>query len=485
MKQQQGSITVYLCLTLTILLSLFAAMLKSVRTEGGRVMIASAMDQGLFSLFAQYDKELLEEYDLFYLNGGYESGSLQMDRLYDTACQDAIYSLNPYGHGNRNFFGTDFISGSITGYILATDQTGNSFVRQVSEYMQQSLGVSGIQQLSKTLTEQSGRIESQDYQKEEIAAEDPVSVYEQEKQSAEEDLLESGEGLPPQDTSPMINPIEIISDIRKMGILGLVVSDPSQISEFKIDSSILPSKRDLQQGMGVFPMKESGSMDKLLMLEYIMEKFSNYTTSNPSDGLSYQVEYVIGGKDTDTKNLKAVVNRLLLIREAANLVHLYSSPVKKTQADAMAAALSSAILLPIAQPVICLALLACWAFAESVLDVRELLDGGKIPLIKDEGSWQLSLENLPSLLENLDNSRKSDTQGFDYSWYLRFLLFTKSQNHLTLSAMDLVEYNMNLKYPGKQFRIDNCVESLEVETNWSLNGGEYHINRGYGYNTIN
>lgn len=482
MNRSRGSITVYLCLTLTILLSLFAAMLKSVRTAGGRVMIASAMDQGFFSLFAQYDRELLEEYDLFYMDGGFGSGVLQMDRLYDTLCQDAVYSLNPYGHGDRNFFGLDYISGSITGYILATDQTGNSFVRQVSECMKQSLGISGIQQLSNILTEQTNRIESQDYQKNQVVTGNPLADYEQEKQSAENAFLESGEELPPASGAPPLkNPIEVINDIRKMGILGLVVSTPSEISDHTIDSSTVSSGRIQNQGMGILPRDESTSMDKLLLLEYITEKFPNYTTLNRTDGLSYQVEYMIGGKNSDRDNLKSVVNRLIAIREAANLIHLYATPSKKAQADTMAATLATAMLIPISQPIISAALLASWAFAESILDIRELLDGGKIPLVKDEGTWQLSLENIPSLLENMNSSHKNDGQGFDYSWYLRFLLFTKSQTHLVKSAMDMVEYNINIKYSNKNFRIDNCVENMDVECIWKLDSNTYAISRGYSY----
>lgn len=482
MNTKTGSITIYLCLTLTILLSLFAGMLKSVRTEGGRVMIASAMDQGLFSLFAQYDKDLLDEYDLFYLDGGFGSDSLQMNRLYDTVRQDALYSLNPNGHGNGNFFGADFLSGSITGYTLATDQTGNSFVHQATEYMRQSLGVSGIQQLSNILTGHTDEINSLEHQKNQISTEDPVAAYEQEKQTAGESFSETEEELTPHlSFDPKTNPIEVISNLRKMGILGLVVTDPAQISQYKMTPSALPSSRNLNQGMGVFPVAESNKSDMLLIIEYIMEKFPNYTSADKKDGMAYQAEYIIGEKITDAENLKAVINRLIAIREAANFIYLNTSPSKKSQADTMAAALASAMVLPIATPVISLALLACWAFAESILDVRELLDGGKIPLLKDDASWQLSLENLAHLPDVLDSARKSDNSGLDYNYYLRFLLFTKSQTHLVYTSMDLIEYNMNLKNPEAHFRIDNCVGSLEIEGLWKLDRGNYSTRRSYGY----
>ncbi len=60
--------------------------------------------------------------------------------------------------------------------------------------------------------------------------------------------------------------------------------------------------------------------------------------------------------------------------------------------NAMALTIASALAIPVASGIISAALIGCWAFAESVLDVRELLDGGKVALVKTDGSsWQLSL----------------------------------------------------------------------------------------------
>lgn len=436
MEKNQGSITVYLCLTLTILLSLFSVMLESSKTATGRVLIISAMDQGLFSLFAQYDRQLLDHYDLFYINAGYGNTSLQMNRIYDTVRRDALYSLNPYGHGNSiygNFLGTDLTSGSITGYTLASDQAGNSFERQVSEYMKQKLGVSGIQQLSKTLTQQTNQITSQDYRKTQISSQDPVTVYEQEIQEKEMNHTSESQFQDPiLPSSTMVNPIEVIQNIRKMGILSLAVPESSNLSDSQINLSSLPSKRNLQQGMGLLSETASDNMAKLMMLEYIIEKFPCYTSEKHSEILNYQIEYVIGQKATDIENLKATVNQLLAIRETSNLIYLYSSPSKKAQADALATTLAASLLLPAAQPVISLALLACWAFAESILDIRELLSGGKVPPLKDDNSWILSLEHLSDFLNHLDDNKKHTKNGFDYNGIFVFYYLQKHRQSLQL-----------------------------------------------------
>ena len=69
-----GSITAYLCLVLILMLSLISGTIASVRNAHARVMTACAMEQGLYSLFAGYDRTLLGQYELFFYNGGDKSG---------------------------------------------------------------------------------------------------------------------------------------------------------------------------------------------------------------------------------------------------------------------------------------------------------------------------------------------------------------------------------------------------------------------------
>ena len=63
--RKKGSVTVFLTLILSLLLSLICASIESVRMASARTQILNGMDIGLYSLFGQYDKELLTDYDLF------------------------------------------------------------------------------------------------------------------------------------------------------------------------------------------------------------------------------------------------------------------------------------------------------------------------------------------------------------------------------------------------------------------------------------
>ena len=66
---RRGSITVFLSLMLSLMVSLVCTSIVSVRMAAARVQILNGMDIGLYSLFGQYDRKLLEDYELFALDG--------------------------------------------------------------------------------------------------------------------------------------------------------------------------------------------------------------------------------------------------------------------------------------------------------------------------------------------------------------------------------------------------------------------------------
>ena len=67
MKKCRGSMTITMCLIFSILLSLLLSGIQLARTQAGRIQAMHAADTGIYSIFAQYDKDLLDSYDLFYL----------------------------------------------------------------------------------------------------------------------------------------------------------------------------------------------------------------------------------------------------------------------------------------------------------------------------------------------------------------------------------------------------------------------------------
>jgi hypothetical protein len=280
------------------------------------------------------------------------------------------------------------------------------------------------------------------------------------------------------------NPITVIKRIRQMGILELVIPGGKNVSGNTVEKATLVSGRTLQQGMSMTSsVEQDGSYTSgLLFQQYLMKKLGNYTKPTGS-GLQYQLEYVINGEPDDTKNLKAVANKLLLIREGVNMTHLLADPAKRSQAEALAVAIASGFLVPPAAGAIEGALLLCWSFAESILDVRELFDGGKVPLVKSASDWQLSLENLGNLLEELDSERKNSDGGMSYEDYLQVLLLSVSKEKKLKRGMDMVEQKIRQETGRTTFQLDSCIEAVEAVVDVRANSKKtFTVTRQYCYN---
>ena len=60
---KKGSITVFLTLVLSLVLALVCTTIQSARMAAARTQILCGIDIGLYSLFGQYDRNILDEYD--------------------------------------------------------------------------------------------------------------------------------------------------------------------------------------------------------------------------------------------------------------------------------------------------------------------------------------------------------------------------------------------------------------------------------------
>ena len=66
-RAYRGSMTVFFSVLTVLFLSLICAMAESVRVQGARVKAASVMDLGIFSVFGEFERDLLEEYEVEYV----------------------------------------------------------------------------------------------------------------------------------------------------------------------------------------------------------------------------------------------------------------------------------------------------------------------------------------------------------------------------------------------------------------------------------
>ena len=444
--KERGSITLFLALILSLLLSLVCTSIESVRMASARTQILNSMDIGLYSVFGQYDRKLLEEYDLFALDGSMGGGQLNLAKI----CDNLESYMKPVLKQNSQKL--ELHQSGLTGYRLLTDECGEVFYQQIVQYMQETLGSQGVQLLLNKMSDRERKTEEADLKAKQAETGGSIDKYDSEMnqasqksrqaaQEAENRQQQEGQiSTQPAPTQPQAdNPISIIKRIMKMGILELVLPPGREISTRTVSKDTMVSGRQLQQGMempdGV--TADSSYTSGVLFQQYLMNHLGNYT--DPSkESLAYQMEYVFGGRDNDIDNLKSVASKLLFIREGVNFACLMADNVKRTEAQALAAAIASGFLVPPAAVVIESALLLCWAFAESVLDVRELFAGGKIPLVKTSADWQISLSNLSSLMEGLDSMRKNNEHGLSYEDYLQVLILPVSKEKKVMRAMDMI-----------------------------------------------
>ena len=444
--KERGSITLFLALILSLLLSLVCTSIESVRMASARTQILNSMDIGLYSVFGQYDRKLLEEYDLFALDGSMGGGQLNLAKI----CDNLESYMKPVLKQNSQKL--ELHQSGLTGYRLLTDECGEVFYQQIVQYMQETLGSQGVQLLLNKMSDRERKTEEADLKAKQAETGGSIDRYDSEMnqasqksrqaaQEAENRQQQEGQiSTQPAPTQPQAdNPISIIKRIMKMGILELVLPPGREISTRTVSKDTMVSGRQLQQGMempdGV--TADSSYTSGVLFQQYLMNHLGNYT--DPSkESLAYQMEYVFGGRDNDIDNLKSVASKLLFIREGVNFACLMADNVKRTEAQALAAAIASGFLVPPAAVVIESALLLCWAFAESVLDVRELFAGGKIPLVKTSADWQISLSNLSSLMEGLDSMRKNNEHGLSYEDYLQVLILPVSKEKKVMRAMDMI-----------------------------------------------
>lgn len=231
---KKGSITIFLALILSLVLSLVCASIESVRMAAARTQILNSMDIGLYSLFGQYDRTLLEDYELFALYAGGKE-ELDMASVYD----DFQTYMKPVLKQNSQKL--ELLQGGFNGYQLLSDGKGEIFYQQAVQYMRETLGSQGVQTLLGKLKDQEKKTEDAEKKGEQAENKGTLDSYdsaitdaaqkseeakkEQEQQKNQGDFSDAGNGddFTGGVDESVENPIPIIRRVRKMGLLDLVV----------------------------------------------------------------------------------------------------------------------------------------------------------------------------------------------------------------------------------------------------------------------
>lgn len=442
-NMEKGQITIFLSLIFMFLLAVIGTGAEGVRVAAleleGEMAVKAASD----SVLAAYDRDLLKEYELFYVNGIDENGAFSSQAIGKKLAEFVNANLDVSN-------GKNMLQGAVSlveagNFTLATDGMGQDFFNQAVDYKEKSLGVDIIENLI-AQTEQGKVIfgAGEEAELEKGAKEAEFVKLEEENKETENHFSEENLGES--------NPLKQMEDIEAEGIWSIILKDKT-ISGKSVDLSKVLSGREQLKGSGV--EQETKVTEKVLFCEYILEKFNDFQDEKNEAGLSYEVEYILAGKDTDQKNMEDVLNRLLIFREGVNYLYLHSDSGKVAEAEALATALVGFTGLPPVVTVVRELLLLSWAYGESVLDLQNLMGGGTLALVKSGENWQLELEDAGKLLDKKTEIRK-EAGGLDYKGYIRLLLTLCDRETLTVRALDLVELNMRQIKGKERFRMDCC-----------------------------
>lgn len=472
-QQTAGSITIYLALIFTIILSFLLFIIEGARENAIRMKAELAMDLSMSSIFAEYNRQLLEQYDLFFIDASYGQTDASTERIGE--------HLKGYLNDNFQIGGDwgiirDLLSMktedvNIIDYSLASDEEGVLIKRQAVSYIKDLYGISYLEQLQKQMdTIEKESLFTRDVTGERLANQSAIDNFEIPPKQVGEDEWEEVE---------LNNPADGVNAAR--GILSLVIDGESELSVSGVNLSNYISARNCNKGNGLAGREKTGITDELIFNEYLIYKCGSYTNPKEAGALQYQLEYILEGKSNDVENLKAVVNRLLLLRETANVVYLFSDSGKMAEAEALALAVTSAIALPELAELVKISLIFAWAYAESVYDVRTLLKGGKIPLMKSGETWHYSISGMLDFASDTAVDTTGGT-GISYEEYLRIFLASENVQVKTNRAMDIIEMDVRKCEGNKYFRLDTCVDYLQAEVLISSSYGYNHsITRSYCY----
>ena len=496
---KKGSITVFLALTLCVITSLIFVAIDSARYSCGRAYVSLSADEGLMSLFGEYDRIIYENYGLLMVDAGYGTGSLKMGALAEevTDVMEKVLSPGTVFSSSSNLFRADIDSKSITAYTLATDSGSAMLKEQIREIMELRLGEDVINAMYASFSDSSSLAETAE-KSNSSNLEEVKAQYEAEKAKAEEaaaaaaaasqdasgtentgDAAEEGEETQASLPDDFENPVDQIYTIYRLGLMGVCLPDVSAVSPASLGDIKMASDRENAAGIGEMPEDESKITDSFTFARYILDYFPNFLSDGSTSGLKYQAEYAIAGKTTDVDNLKTVLNRIALIREGINLAYLYTDPQKKAEIESVVMIVCSFFLLPELTEAVTALVLAGWAYAESLMDIKILLAGGKVPILKDDSTWKLSLSNLSALFS--DASQYSSGSGLSYEDYLCILLMLKGSDSLMTGIMDLIEYNRRVIGNEPSFSIKTCLCSLELQVEGCIADHQYTLKRSYGY----
>ncbi len=483
-KNPQAYLSIFMSLTLTLVLSLCLVLIEGTRQNTVRLEAECIVDIGMNSVLAEYHREILKQYNLFYIDSSYGT---EYPSYYNTEARLRKYMERNASlkdelgllEGNNIFPGVymdllklEFPEVKICGVSLATDNKGYHFQQQAIQAVQSDMGIDLVEEVASWIK---------------VVEENNLLVNELDAQmEALEKELEGLRGKKQLDDSSFVfveveNPMSHIIETRSKGILRWVVDDMEEISTKVISSKQYISDRYEAGNISTGNIVSEGTLsfyERLLFQEYLFRYGGSYRDIKENAQLDYQIEYLLFGSGSDMENLRKTAAAICGMREVANMLYLAGAREKRELVTAASTVLAAALFVPEAEPLFEAMILIGWSFLESMQDTKILMAGGRVPLLKDDSTWNCSLENAFDL--HTDN--QGNGNGVAYEDYLRLFMYFADLETITYRFMDLMEMDIRKVKGNEAFRMDGCIDYLEVQVAAKSHYGyQYCLKHAKGY----
>ncbi len=459
-------------MSLMLLLSVFFTLLEMLHFYSLKRMEPLISQVSMESAFADYNRLLWTDYGILAIDGSYGTGVFDLPKVTErmSSYMEENAGITTAKGGSHGVSFLRMTAGTVTidAYGVLTDDHGVPFMQLAAKQEMYETAEDVVD----FLNGDAGAVTDEEHSQPDVneilsSANDALSEAEEIAEEMEEDeewvMGEDEEWdmeVSDEEIEEIGNPIAIIGRVIAEGWLSVVIPAGRTVSERSFADGARVSERTLEQG--TLPVEKSLSMDeKILYLKFLTSRFSNFANIREHGGIQYELEYMIGGQRSDRDNLGAIVNRLMIAREAANYAHITRDPEKSGLASAVAIALvgftgSEAIIKATQKGI-----MAAWALGESVLDVRALLSGKRISIVKSAEEWTLDLKMLSDALSGTMEA-KDCPDGITYEQYIYGLLFVTGEKKLGLRGLDVMEDALHHHEDYRNVKADQMIYAMDV-----------------------
>lgn len=445
----RGQITVFLSLlTLTMLvLGMSAVEIVRIKTGDAKAVIATA--GAADDVKAAYNRSLFDEYHILAIDK--EFGGQGEAKIEEMAQGYLEYTLDT---GREDSMVVNQVA--LSDYEGVLDDECAEMKEQITDYMKTRSVVDAAEELIEKVTSES------------------------DARSSTKSAIEKGKTEENDDSSSWTgkDPRKVLKSCTSGGLLSFVTPDGTVPSKDEIDKSGLPSEKcgadssdsdsdffdmdfddvdEMENKIDTDTVDESKLRDNFYGISYALEFFDKYTDAGDGSPLACEVEYIICGHDNDYDNLKGVVDRIILHRLPVNFAYLMTDKAKIASVQSVALTLS---LLPgVSYSATKYLLLGCWAYAETLVDIKVLLAGGSVKFLKSKDTWHTDIKGLKNL-GKIEAKSYEGADALDYSGYLAILL-AENTGGMYYRIADLIQ--LDLIQTDSTFAMENMIYEFSID----------------------